>query len=73
MPAGVGNAPGAANTALGGRRGPGFADTQDAFADDIMNRRETTELVRAYYRITDAATRKAMLDLLKKMTADGGE
>src|SRR5580692_7605907 len=36
------------------RRPPGLSDTTEAFADDTLNRRETLELVRAYYRITDA-------------------
>lgn len=47
----------------------GFAETQDGFgaADDTMNRRETLELVRAYYRITDTAVRKRVFDLIKSM------
>ena len=47
----------------------GFAEAQDAFggADDSMNRRETLELVRAYYRITDPAVRKRVFDLIKSM------
>ena len=51
----------------GGRRVAGFADTQDGFADDTLNRRETLELVRAYYRITDPAVRKRVFDLIKSM------
>src|SRR5688572_1266832 len=44
--------------ALGGsgataRRSLGLADSQDGFEDDTLHRRETLELVRAYYRITD--------------------
>ena len=50
-----------------GRRVAGFADTQDGFADDTLNRRETLELVRAYYRITDPAVRKRVFDLIKSM------
>jgi transcriptional regulator with XRE-family HTH domain len=50
-----------------GRRVAGFADTQDSFADDTLNRRETLELVRAYYRITDPAVRKRVFDLIKSM------
>ena len=50
-----------------GRRIAGFADTQDGFADDTLNRRETLELVRAYYRITDPAVRKRVFDLIKSM------
>ena len=36
-------------------------------SDDTMSRRETLELVRAYYRITDPNIRKRMLDLIKSM------
>ena len=35
--------------------------------DDTLNRRETLELVRAYYRITDPAIRKRVFDLIKSM------
>ncbi len=46
----------------------GFAEAQDSFGvDDSMNRRETLELVRAYYRITDPAVRKRVFDLIKSM------
>ena len=49
------------------RRGTGFSDMQDGFTDDALNRRETLELVRAYYRITDPAVRKRVFDLIKSM------
>src|SRR3954462_8373266 len=45
----------------------GFADAQDSFDDDTLHRRETLELVRAYYRITDPAVRKRVFDLIKSM------
>ena len=46
----------------------GFAEPQDAFgADETLNRRETLELVRAYYRINDGSIRKRVLDLIKSM------
>jgi len=46
----------------------GFAEGQDGFgADEVLNRRETLELVRAYYRITDPAVRKRVFDLIKSM------
>jgi transcriptional regulator with XRE-family HTH domain len=52
-------------------RGPvGFGDSQDAFGDDTLNRRETLELVRAYYRITDAGVRKRVFELIKSLVAD---
>jgi transcriptional regulator with XRE-family HTH domain len=49
------------------RRNVGFSETQDSFADDALNRRETLELVRAYYRITEPAVRKRVFDLIKSM------
>ena len=45
----------------------GVTDTQDAFGDDSLSRRETLELVRAYYRITDPSIRKRVFDLIKSM------
>ena len=51
-----------------GRSAHGFAEPQEGFgADETMNKRETLELVRAYYRITDPNVRKRMLDLIKSM------
>jgi transcriptional regulator with XRE-family HTH domain len=49
------------------RRPAGFAEAQEGFADDTLNRRETLELVRAYYRITDPAVRKRVFELIKSM------
>jgi transcriptional regulator with XRE-family HTH domain len=49
------------------RRFTGFAESQDPFGDDTMTRRETVELVRAYYRISDGSLRKRVLDLIKTM------
>jgi transcriptional regulator with XRE-family HTH domain len=51
----------------GGRRLPGYPESQNGFNDDTLNRRETLELVRAYYRITDPAVRKRVFDLIKSM------
>ena len=46
----------------------GFAERQDSFGtDEAMNRRETLDMVRAYYRITDPAIRKRVFDLIKSM------
>ncbi len=45
----------------------GFAEAQEGFGDDTLNRRETLELVRAYYRITDASVRKRVFELIKSM------
>jgi transcriptional regulator with XRE-family HTH domain len=49
------------------RRATGFTEPSDQFGDDTLNRRETLELVRAYYRITDPAIRKRVFDLIKSM------
>ena len=46
----------------------GFAENQDGFGtDEMLNRRETLELVRAYYRINEASVRKRVFDLIKSM------
>ena len=50
-----------------GRRSSSFTDQTEGFGDDTLNRRETLELVRAYYRITDPAIRKRVFDLIKSM------
>ena len=58
------------STSFGGlpsRRSGPSADGQDPFGDDTLSRRETLELVRAYYRITDPAIRKRVFDLIKSM------
>ncbi len=52
----------------GNRRFTGFQEQQDGFEDDTLHRRETLELVRAYYRITDASVRKRVFDLIKSLT-----
>jgi transcriptional regulator with XRE-family HTH domain len=49
------------------RRSGGLHDAMDPFGDDTLNRRETLELVRAYYRITDPSVRKRVFDLIKSM------
>jgi transcriptional regulator with XRE-family HTH domain len=49
------------------RRSFGFAEQQEGFEDDALHRRETLELVRAYYRITDASVRKRVFDLIKSL------
>jgi transcriptional regulator with XRE-family HTH domain len=63
--------------ALGSRRSYGFADSQDSFpgggGEEAMNRRETLELVRAYYRITDPAVRKRVFELIKSLVPEGSE
>ncbi|WP_298281042.1 helix-turn-helix domain-containing protein [Acidocella sp.] len=60
------------DTPISGPRGRmyGFAEAQEPFnagVDDQLTKRETLELVRAYYRITDPAMRKRMFDLMKSL------
>ncbi len=50
------------------RRAVGFAEPQEGFDDDALHRRETLELVRAYYRISDPGVRKRVFDLIKSLT-----
>lgn len=49
--------------------GFGFAEAQEGFggADEALGRRETLELVRAYYRISDPSVRKRVFELIKSM------
>ena len=44
---------------------PGLAETQDRFEHDPLVKRETLELVRAYYRISDPRVRRRAFDLIK--------
>jgi len=41
--------------------------------DDLMHRRETLEVVRAYYRITDPIVRRRVFDLIKTLAPAGEE
>ncbi len=71
MPEGMSEGP------VSGPRGRmyGFAEPQEPFSagvDENMNKRETLELVRAYYRITDPAMRKRMFDLMKSLALPEG-
>ncbi len=51
----------------------GFSEAQDGFGgagnsqDELLHRRETLELVRAYYRINELAVRKRVFELIKSM------
>jgi transcriptional regulator with XRE-family HTH domain len=45
----------------------GFAERQEGFEDDTLHKRETLELVRAYYRINEPAVRKRVFDLIKSL------
>ena len=49
---------------------PGFAETpQEGFDSDPLRRRETRELIDAYYDIEDAAVRRRLFDLAKSLAA----
>ena len=49
-----------------GLKAPGLADVKIAsFEGDPLVKRETLELVRAYYRITDPSVRKRVFELVK--------
>ncbi|MGH7068388.1 MAG: helix-turn-helix domain-containing protein [Acetobacteraceae bacterium] len=48
-----------------------LAETKQAFgSDSVMNRRETIDLVRAYYRVADPAVRKRVFDLIRSLAPD---
>ena len=71
MPEDLAKAYGGQPNSKGARLSMGFAETQDGFGnDDTLHRRETLELVRAYYRITDPNVRKRFYELLKSMAPD---
>lgn len=74
MPEPLANVYGGQSNSVGGsRRSFAFAETQEGFGagvDDAMSRRETLDLVRAYYRITDGAVRKRVLDLVKSLAPE---
>ncbi len=61
--------PDSTGTGLGTSNIAGFAERSEfgGMADDPLSKRETLELVRAYYRITDPAVRKRVFDLIKSM------
>jgi len=50
----------------------GFAEPPaEAFESDPLRRAETIDLVKAYYRISNAAVRRRFLDLIKSLAASG--
>ena len=52
----------------GRRRTRGLSQTPAAVLEpDLLSKRETGELIRAYYRVTDPGLRKRVLDLLKAL------
>ena len=53
---------------------PGLAEgPAETFEQGNVARRETLELVRAYYKITDPAVRRRMFDLTKALGRSGGD
>jgi transcriptional regulator with XRE-family HTH domain len=63
MPGNSGGGGGMMRSRLAG----GFAEQQEGFEDDTLHKRETLELVRAYYRINEPAVRKRVFDLIKSL------
>lgn len=50
------------------RQARGFSEgPQESFELDAFSKRETLELVRAYYRITDQQIRKRLVDLIRSV------
>ena len=58
MPASITEAP-------AGAMPPGLAETADHFDHDPLAKRETLELVRAYYKIIDPRVRRRLFELVK--------
>ena len=59
----------AAAKSASGRWSTGLSEAPAAaLGPDPLGKRETTDLVRAYWQIADAGTRKRFLDLLKAIT-----
>ncbi len=65
--------PDAAAATAGSRAVLGAAEEQEAYGSDPMAKRETLELVRAYYRITNPSARRRVFDLIKAMGQDPEE
>lgn len=62
-------APRRETAAADGQRQTGFRESQSLFEEDVMGRKETMDLLKAYYRVTDSSTRKQFLDLLKRFAS----
>jgi len=49
----------------------GFAESaQEAFDSDLLGRRDTSELIGAYFQIDNATVRRRLSDLAKALAAD---
>jgi transcriptional regulator with XRE-family HTH domain len=62
------DAPGARPGPAGGLRG--LRETQQGLDEDILSRRETLDLVRAFSGITDADVRHRVLELIRSLGPD---
>lgn len=49
----------------------GMVQQEDSYEPDPMAKRETLELVRAYYKINDPRIRKRLFDMTKALGANG--
>lgn len=45
----------------------GFGESSDGVDDEALHKRETLELVRAYYKITDPSVRKRVFELIRSL------
>ena len=65
----------AVSGAMGRRSVAGFAEPQEGFtapaAEEHLHRRETLELVRAYYKIADPLVRRRLFELTKAAAGAG--
>ncbi|MCF8467653.1 MAG: helix-turn-helix transcriptional regulator [Sneathiella sp.] len=48
----------------------GLAEPEDSFEHQFLGKRETLELVRAYYKITSLEVRKRVFDVIKAVAAE---
>ena len=53
--------------AAAGAKARRFSDASVTFEADLMDSRETGEMIRAYYRIVDSKQRRRVLELLRSM------
>ena len=51
----------------------GLAEAAEPFSEDLLTKRETLELIRAYHRITDTGVRRRVFDLVKALGAHMSE
>lgn len=72
LPPALSDVYGGSSGAIAGGRNHGFSQIPENFGDDDqMTRRETLDLVRTYYRITDPAVRRKVFELIKSLAPEG--